>query len=357
MMVSIDRSRRGRRRVRPGGTRWWTLAGVKLAVKDYVDVAGLPSTAAAPVRLRPDRDAASVAAARARVVLAGRTRRSRHQAGRHAVAARCVRDSRCRDDWAAAEFGPAVAVAARGEPTSPIGTDTAGSGRISQACRASSASSRTVGVVSTGGVAPACRVRPTASRSSPGIGAGKARDRRDGGGTRHRRRRRRGATVPPSPSLWCPPSCRLTACGPAAFDAAVAALTDAGARIVTVDLALSARGRTVVRALVSEKVRGRQAMIDDHPDAGSIGRWPPSPGRVTSPRTGWSAPAARCSASASRRMVSLDGPTRRWCDGPAHPDPRRRRRRAGRANSWMGIYTNFVPVRHVRGLGARGDGG
>ena len=52
-----------------------TLAGVRLAVKDNVDVAGLPTTAACPeFAYRPGRDAAVVSALRAAgAVVVGKT--------------------------------------------------------------------------------------------------------------------------------------------------------------------------------------------------------------------------------------------------------------------------------------------
>ena len=110
------------------------LAGVTLAVKDNVDVAGLPTTAACPgYAYVPDADAPTVAALRkAGAVVIGKTNLDQFATG--LVGTRspygAVRDSRRTDRISGgSSSGSAVAVAL-GFADIAIGTDTAGSGRV-----------------------------------------------------------------------------------------------------------------------------------------------------------------------------------------------------------------------------------
>ncbi|WP_238423397.1 allophanate hydrolase [Gordonia sp. 'Campus'] len=136
------------------------LAGVLLAVKDNVDVAGLPTTAACPgYAYSPDADADSVAALRAAgAVVIGKTNLDQFATG--LVGTRsphgAVRDSRRPDRISGgSSSGSAVAVAL-GFADIAIGTDTAGSGRVPAALQGLVGVKPTVGVISTGGVVPAC---------------------------------------------------------------------------------------------------------------------------------------------------------------------------------------------------------
>ena len=136
------------------------LAGITLAVKDNVDVAGLPTTAACPeFEYAPERDAASVAALRAAgAVVVGKTNLDQFATG--LVGTRSpygvVRDSR-RTEFISggSSSGSAVAVAT-GQADLAIGTDTAGSGRVPAGLQGIVGIKPTVGVVDTAGVVPAC---------------------------------------------------------------------------------------------------------------------------------------------------------------------------------------------------------
>ena len=136
------------------------LAGITLAVKDNVDVAGLPTTAACPeFEFAPERDAASVAALRAAgAVVVGKTNLDQFATG--LVGTRspygAVSDSR-RPEFISggSSSGSAVAVAT-GQVDIAIGTDTAGSGRIPAGLQGIVGIKPTVGVVGTDGVVPAC---------------------------------------------------------------------------------------------------------------------------------------------------------------------------------------------------------
>lgn len=137
------------------------LAGLLLAVKNNVDVAGIPTTAACPgFAYQPGKDAEAVARLRAAGALVlGATNLDQFATG--LVGTRsphgAVRDSR-RPDFISggSSSGSAVAVAL-GLVDIAIGTDTAGSGRVPAGLQGIVGIKPTLHVVSTAGVVPACR--------------------------------------------------------------------------------------------------------------------------------------------------------------------------------------------------------
>lgn len=136
------------------------LAGMTLAVKNNVDVAGLPTTAACPgFAYLPDRDAVAVARLRAAgAVVLGVTNLDQFATG--LVGTRspygAVRAAHRPDHVSGgSSSGSAVAVAL-GICDLAIGTDTAGSGRIPAGLNGIVGIKPTLGVVSTDGVVPAC---------------------------------------------------------------------------------------------------------------------------------------------------------------------------------------------------------
>ncbi|MCQ6272429.1 allophanate hydrolase [Pseudarthrobacter sp. R1] len=137
------------------------LAGLLLAVKNNVDVAGIPTTAACPgFAYHPEKDAEAVARLRAAGALVlGATNLDQFATG--LVGTRsphgAVRDSR-RPDFISggSSSGSAVAVAL-GLVDIAIGTDTAGSGRVPAGLQGIVGIKPTLHVVSTAGVVPACR--------------------------------------------------------------------------------------------------------------------------------------------------------------------------------------------------------
>ncbi|MGL6235614.1 MAG: allophanate hydrolase [Segniliparus sp.] len=137
------------------------LAGLLLAVKDNVDVAGLPTTAGCPAyAYRPEADAPVVAALRAAgATVLGKTNLDQFATGLVGVRSPygAVRDARRPDRVSGgSSSGSAVAVAL-GLADIAIGTDTAGSGRVPAGLQGIVGVKPTVGVVSTAGVVPACR--------------------------------------------------------------------------------------------------------------------------------------------------------------------------------------------------------
>lgn len=137
------------------------LAGLLLAVKNNVDVAGIPTTAACPgFAYTPEKDAEAVARLRAAGALVlGATNLDQFATG--LVGTRspygAVRDSRRPDHVSGgSSSGSAVAVAL-GLVDIAIGTDTAGSGRVPAGLQGITGIKATLNLVPTAGVVPACR--------------------------------------------------------------------------------------------------------------------------------------------------------------------------------------------------------
>jgi allophanate hydrolase len=137
------------------------LLGVPVAVKDNIDVKGLPTTAACPAfSYDPDIDASAVTGLRqAGAIVIGKTNldqfatglvgvRSPYGVPRNPIDAKLIPGG--------SSSGSAVAVAAGLVPLA-LGTDTAGSGRVPAALNNIVGLKPSLGMVSTWGVVPACR--------------------------------------------------------------------------------------------------------------------------------------------------------------------------------------------------------
>ncbi len=137
------------------------LWGVPFAVKDNIDVTGLPTTCACPDFDRlPDADATVVAKlVEAGAIPIGKTNLDQFATGLNGTrspygAPRCVFDA----DYISggSSSGSAIAVAA-GLASFALGTDTAGSGRVPAALNNIVGIKPTLGLFSTTGLVPACR--------------------------------------------------------------------------------------------------------------------------------------------------------------------------------------------------------
>jgi allophanate hydrolase len=251
------------------------LAGLRLAVKDNVDVAGVPTTAGCPeFAYQPAADAPVVTGLRAAgAVVVGKTNLDQFATG--LVGTRspygAVPDSR-RPEYVSggSSSGSAVAVALD-EADIAIGTDTAGSGRIPAAFQGIVGIKPTYGVLSPDGIVPACqsydcptimaRDLDTANRAMAAMAAG-APHRPWPTDVR--------LAAPERPVIAVPSELpELDATWRAAFEAAVQHLEGLGAQIVAVDIApfLAAAKLLYGGALVSERYAAVGEFIDAHPDA------------------------------------------------------------------------------------------
>ncbi len=224
------------------------LSGARLAVKDNIDVAGLPTTAGCPeYAFMPERSAPVVERLTAAgAVVVGKTVMDQFATGLTGTRAPtgpvgCAADPRYIAGGSSS--GSAVAVAT-GEADLALGTDTAGSGRVPAAMNGIVGLKPTRGLISVDGVVPAClsidcvsvfartcaeaRMALGVATEPPGPGV------RDAG-----RGVRDDLVRAAAPRVGVPAEGQLTFGdeeSPALFAAAVDRLRAMGARIVEIDL-------------------------------------------------------------------------------------------------------------------------
>lgn len=148
----------------PDGRPLW---GIPFAVKDNIDVAGMPTTAACPdFAYLAERDAFVVARLReAGAIVLGKTNLDQFATGLVGVRTPFPVPRNAIDPAivpGGSSSGSAVAVA-RGIATFALGTDTAGSGRVPAALNSIVGLKPTLGAFSATGVVPACRTLDTIS--------------------------------------------------------------------------------------------------------------------------------------------------------------------------------------------------
>ncbi len=143
------------------------LWGIPFAIKDNIDLAGSPTTAACPAyAYQPDTDAFAVAALKAAgAIPVGKTNLDQFATGLVGVRSPYRPPKNALDSSivpGGSSSGSAVAVA-RGIVSFALGTDTAGSGRVPAALNNIVGLKPTLGAISNTGVVPACRTLDTIS--------------------------------------------------------------------------------------------------------------------------------------------------------------------------------------------------
>lgn len=349
------------------------LAGLVAAVKDNIDVAGLPTTAGAPsYEYLPARDAACVARLRrAGAVVIGKTNLDQFATG--LVGTRSPYGA-VRNAWDPAKIsggsssGSAVAVAL-GLVDFALGTDTAGSGRVPAALNGIVGIKPTRGVIPCTGVVPACRsldcvtvLAPSLALARRAVAVMAGPDGADPLASLLGGRPRGGWQLPEAdvgPEVGTAPA-RIAVPLPAqlseladgwaaAFESAVARLRAVGAQIVPTDIAPLLEAATLLYG--GSFVAERYAAVGDHVRQHSelIGRDldPVVAGIILDAAkhtaAGYFADRERLDELAVRAARALDG-----CDAlltpttTLHPSIAEVRKDPVGVNARLGTYTNFA---------------
>lgn len=264
-------------RLGAGGTL--PLAGLLVAVKDNIDVAGLPTTAGCPeFSYVPDTTATAVQRLiDAGAIVLGKTNldqfatglvgtRSPYGAVRNAHHPGLVSGG--------SSSGSAVAVAL-GIADLGVGTDTAGSGRVPAALNGIVGIKPTLGIIPTHGVVPACADYDAVTVFAADLDlAAAATAVMAGPDSRDPRSRRWPPDVtlaaPRAPRVAIPESANLASLTDAyrdAFERTVSAATDAGCEVDTVDISalLDAARLLYDGAIVAERYAAAGAFLDTAP--------------------------------------------------------------------------------------------
>ncbi|KIC68884.1 allophanate hydrolase [Pseudarthrobacter phenanthrenivorans] len=330
------------------------LAGLLLAVKNNVDVAGIPTTAACPgFGYLPEKDAEAVARlCAAGALVLGATNLDQFATG--LVGTRspygAVRDSR-RPEYISggSSSGSAVAVAL-GLVDIAIGTDTAGSGRVPAGLQGIVGIKATLGAVSTAGVVPACRSWDavtifardlSTAELAMGVMAGNSRDWPTDVrlAAPSRPRVAYPATLPALPPAWA-----------AEFGRHVGRLTASGVETAPIEFDdfLEAARLLYDGGLVAERHAAVGSFLEtfDGGGAGDAGIDPTVEGIIraagTVPAHRYVADTAKLEALKAKAMARLEGfdglliPT-----APFHPTLADVAADPVGVNSRMGTYTNF----------------
>ncbi|MFF2549495.1 allophanate hydrolase [Nocardia sp. NPDC058058] len=255
------------------------LAGMLVAVKDNVDVAGLPTTAGCPEYAYSPAETASAIArlVAAGAIMLGKTNldqfatglvgtRSPHGAVRNAHHPELISGG--------SSSGSAVAVAL-GIADIGIGTDTAGSGRVPAAFHDLVGIKATLGIIPAHGVVPACAdydavtvfaaTLDLATRAAAVMAGAERRDPRSRSWPADVR-----FAAPQVPRLAVPVPANLDALSPEyreAFDRSVCTALEAGCKIEAVDIAplLEAALLLYDGAIVAERYAAVGAFLDTAP--------------------------------------------------------------------------------------------
>jgi allophanate hydrolase len=351
------------------------LAGRTLAVKDNIDVAGLPTTAGCPAFASvPGESAPAVARlVAAGAIVLGKTNLDQFATG--LVGTRspygAVRDARRPayvSGGSSSGSGAAVALAL---VDLALGTDTAGSGRVPAAFGGIVGFKATRGLVPLRGVVPACRTLDCVTVFASDLAAAEQAMALMAGVDAADPLSRAWPddaplAAPPAPRVAVPAPGQLDALtedARAAFAAAAERLADAGAELIPIDLTpfLAAARLLYESTLVAERHAAVGAFVDAHPGDvdPTVGAIVTAAGQV--PATAYVADGERVERLRIAAMASLEGAdalllpttTAQPTIAAVAADP------IG-ANSRLGIYTNFANLFDLCGVAVpagQADGG
>ncbi|AMB46928.1 allophanate hydrolase [Methylobacterium sp. AMS5] len=348
------------------------LWGVPFAVKDNIDVAGLPTTAACPdFAYTPQETAPAVERLLAAgAVLVGKTNLDQFATGLVGVRTPYPVPKNAIDPAVVpggSSSGSAVAVA-RGLVGFALGTDTAGSGRVPAALNNVVGLKPSLGSVSGRGVVPACRTLDTLSVFAGTVTEADAVYRIIAGYD-PQDPYSRALPAPPRPGAL-PPGLRVgvpdaagrifggDAASEAAFDASLADLrTVIGGAVSAVDLApfFAVAGLLYAGPWVAERYQAIRGFIEERPEA-----LHPTTRAIIGAATGHSAADA---FAGLYRLAELRRATEAVWRGidvlvvPTYPRPRRVAELEADPvgpNSELGTYTNFVNLLDLCALAVPG---
>ncbi|GHA69967.1 amidase [Streptomyces canarius] len=335
------------------------LAGLVAAVKDNIDVAGLPTTAGAPTyAYRPETDAPAVARLRAAgAVVLGKTNLDQFATG--LVGTRSPYGA-VRNAWDPARIsggsssGSAVAVAL-GMVDIALGTDTAGSGRVPAALNGIVGVKPTKGLVPVTGVVPACYTLDCVTVFARDLRLARTAAEIVEGPDPADPLSRAGTQLPPPPArprVAVPAGRHLHGMADGwrtAFDAAVARLASTGVEITETDITplLQAAELLYGGAFVAERYAAVGAHLEKHRHLIGTDLDPTVASIVLAGRdrtaADWAADTARLAALGAAGRALLDGcaalltPTTTW-----HPRLAEVAADPVGANARMGRFTNFA---------------
>jgi allophanate hydrolase len=343
------------------GPRGGTLFGVPFVVKDNIDVAGMPTTAACPgYAYTPAEDAPAVARLlEAGAVLLGKTNldqfatglvglRSPYGVPRNALRAELVPGG--------SSSGSATAVAA-GICGFSLGTDTAGSGRVPAMMNGIVGLKPSLGLVPTRGVVPACRSLDcvsvfalTVADAAAVLGVIAGPDAADP----YSRAAPAGWRAAPSPQpAWrlaapLPGQLDLDTPGDAAlYDAALAWAEALGARVERVDIApfLAIARRLYDGAWVAERTAALRGIVAGRPEAlHPVTRGILEAGLAQRTVDAWDDLHAAAKTRRLARLLFARADALLLPTAPGAATLATLEAEPVAANSRLGIYTNFVNI-------------
>ncbi len=346
------------------------LWGVPFAVKDNIDVAGLPTTAACPAfAYEPHATASAVERLiAAGAILVGKTNLDQFATGLVGVRSPYPVPRNSFDPAyvpGGSSSGSAIAVA-RGLVTFALGTDTAGSGRVPAGLNNIVGLKPTLGAVPTRGVVPACRTLDCVSvfatsvddafaafASMAGYDPADPYSRKVSAGT--------PGALPPVLRIGVPDRASRCFCGDAlsedAFDKAAADMAALGVSIREIDLTPFFEVAALLYSgpWVAERYQAIRAFIEAQP-----GALHPVTRRITEGARNYSAADAFAGLYRLAELRRTTEPAWDTVDAlmvPTYPRPRRvadLEEDPIDPNSELGTYTNFVNLLDLCALAVPG---